>query len=173
MAVDTVDPAAGAPAANRRSDLDGGPLVVAGELGVSVAPLLGEGIAVLDRGPGLLVIDLGRRLVIAITPVGRDETLLVVDGELDVATAPILEGALASSLRTRPASLVLDLRDLTFIDGRSAALLASATRRMAAWGGVVEFPAAPPAARRVFALCGFHELMRGSGPACDHARGGP
>lgn len=138
---------------------------MAGELDASDAGGLRTDLSALDRMPGVLVLDLGRRTFVATSGVAGREAHLLLAGELDVATRPVLEAALLASLRAEPASLVLDLRDLTFIDGRGAAVLAATARRMAAWGGALEVGAARPSIRRVFALCGFHDLVTGGVPA--------
>jgi len=55
-------------------------------------------------------------------------------GELDLATAPRLVEALRSALQPKPASLVVDLRELTFIDSTGIGVLMSAYRRAEAEG---------------------------------------
>src|SRR5579859_2308081 len=42
--------------------------------------------------------------------------LLTLRGELDIATVPRLEGAVASVLARSPSELTIDLRDLSFLD---------------------------------------------------------
>ncbi|MDX2565410.1 STAS domain-containing protein [Streptomyces sp. TX20-6-3] len=46
----------------------------------------------------------------------RDTVHLRLTGELDLATAPLLQAAAATAFSTRPRHLHLDLTDLTFCD---------------------------------------------------------
>ncbi len=81
---------------------------------------------------------------------------VVLRGELDVATAPRLDDALGDggeALR----DLVVDLRDLTFLDSTGLrSLLRARGLAEAAGGGLVLVPG-PPAVQRVFELTGLAE----------------
>jgi anti-anti-sigma factor len=55
--------------------------------------------------------------------------LLLVSGELDLATAPQLEAALAAHLRSRPQTVIVDLSRVTFIDCAGLNVLLRARRR--------------------------------------------
>ena len=59
---------------------------------------------------------------------------VTVSGELDLATAPCLERALHSA-EVRPALVVLDLRDVEFLDCAGAYLLVATDRRIRSEGG--------------------------------------
>ena len=74
-------------------------------------------------------------------------TRLVLQGELDAASAPAANHALLELLESRPARVVLDLRELDFIDsmgvkflidGRDAARRLGVELALAYEGGVVE-----------------------------------
>jgi anti-anti-sigma factor len=56
-------------------------------------------------------------------------TLLKLTGELDVATAPHLEREIASAASAHPKAIVLDLRDLDFIDSSGLRALISEHER--------------------------------------------
>ncbi|HEX4466462.1 MAG TPA: STAS domain-containing protein [Solirubrobacteraceae bacterium] len=61
----------------------------------------------------------------------RDRVIIVLDGELDMANAPVLENAIDSAdidSRT-PAPLVLDLDKLHFIDSTGLRIILSARER--------------------------------------------
>ena len=59
-----------------------------------------------------------------IETVGRDGSLvLVVEGELDIATSPLLDEALARARRTNAASIVVDLLAVSFIDSTALHVL--------------------------------------------------
>jgi anti-sigma B factor antagonist len=55
-----------------------------------------------------------------------DCVVLSVSGEIDLATAPELESAIASELASRPARLVLDLTGVTFFGSLGLATLVRA-----------------------------------------------
>lgn len=50
-------------------------------------------------------------------------------GELDMATSPGLGRAIGASLDERPAHMVLDLREVTFLDSSGGRVLIAAARR--------------------------------------------
>lgn len=82
---------------------------------------------------------------------GRGITTLVINGELDLATMPLLARQLALVLRDNPGRLVFDLARTEFIDCGSARLIASSGP-----GGrrpVIRHPA--PGVRRIFKLTGL------------------
>ena len=77
---------------------------------------------------------------------GGGTVSVTVAGELDVATAPLLDRALRSAWASTSADVVrLDLRRLEFIDSTGAQLLLDADRRIRNAGGrliIVRGPAA-------------------------------
>jgi anti-sigma B factor antagonist len=81
-------------------------------------------------------------------------------GELDLATAPSLEGALSEAFDDGATALVLDLSALTFIDSTGIALLIGAIGREAAGTTVRFVPSQAPAVTRVLRLTGVEERMR-------------
>lgn len=60
-------------------------------------------------------------------------TVVHVTGEVDLATTPQLQAALAS--RSEGSGLVIDLTECTFVDSSCVRLLASVTRETEAAGG--------------------------------------
>jgi anti-anti-sigma factor len=67
---------------------------------------------------------------------GVDGTLLVPHGELDIATAPELAAVLRSLAGRR---VVIDLRKLSFVDGRGLRVLLDADARSRQNGGNLTF----------------------------------
>jgi anti-sigma B factor antagonist len=83
----------------------------------------------------------------------RDGVALVaLSGELDLATAPLLESCLAPVEADGPASIVVDLRDLMFIDSSALHVLLRARGRAETNGHQLLVVGASPAARRLFEL---------------------
>ena len=86
--------------------------------------------------------------------------LLLVEGELDIASAPrlisVLNGAVQEALR----SLVVDLSEVDFMDSTGLALLINANRRLTrrSKGFAVVCPPGP--LRRVFEVTDMVETLR-------------
>jgi anti-anti-sigma factor len=82
---------------------------------------------------------------------------LVIVGELDLTTVPVLARRLDQVLAASPRRLVFDLTGVDFIDVAAARLISGATAtRPAAGRPVIRRPG--PAARRVLELTGFAGL---------------
>ncbi len=64
----------------------------------------------------------------------RGQVVLRIEGELDVATVPVLASAVTAQLQTPPHSLFLDLSDTTFMDSTGARELARSARAAASCG---------------------------------------
>ncbi len=80
--------------------------------------------------------------------------VLVVAGELDIATSPRLDEALARALATDAASIVIDLSAVSFIDSTGLHVLIRYTRAPAGRARVsLTRPSAQ--ARRLFELSGM------------------
>ena len=60
---------------------------------------------------------------------GADRVTVVLGGELDLCTSKSLEDALLEAERGRPTLLVIDLRELEFMDSTGMNELVQATRR--------------------------------------------
>jgi anti-anti-sigma factor len=77
---------------------------------------------------------------------------LALTGELDIAGAPRVEQELERIERETPATLVLDLRELAFMDSSGLRLVALAERRMVAAGRSLALIKGRDAVQRVFAI---------------------
>ena len=82
-------------------------------------------------------------------------TTIVVSGELDLATMPLLAAELALAAWDRPRRLVFDLSGTDFMDCGSARLI-TAARRWLPDGGRPVIRRPRPGVRRVFELTGLH-----------------
>ena len=82
---------------------------------------------------------------------------MVISGELDLSTVPMLTWHLQQLLAQSPSRLVFDLGRVAFMDVAAARLISEATRSQPGAGRpVVRHPS--PAARRVLELTGFGAL---------------
>lgn len=93
--------------------------------------------------------------------------VLRVAGEIDMLTAPDLEAAIDHDLSHRPATLIIDLSKITFIDSSGLAALFEAHRRSA---GVVRV-VVTPAIDRILGMVGMRETLQLHGDlddALDH-----
>ena len=75
-------------------------------------------------------------------------TVLHVDGELDILTAPKLSAELDAIMRRSTGDIVLDLRDAVFIDSAGLHILLSAHRRLTR------------SSRRMSVICGDGPVRR-------------
>ena len=81
---------------------------------------------------------------------GRD-VLLAVQGEVDMATAPDLDTALERVLARDGGSLIVDLRDVSFLDSTGLALLVRHDRNAATGGRHLIVVKGPPHVQQLFA----------------------
>ena len=85
--------------------------------------------------------------------------VMALSGELDKATVPILRKTLAPFEGNGVSTIVLDLRDLTFIDSSGLLAFLEARRRAMSNGHRLLLSGASPAARRLFELTGTQSLL--------------
>ena len=76
-------------------------------------------------------------------------------GELDIAAAPQVDGALAELERDRPERIVLDLRGLTFLDSTGLRSLLGADSRARDEGRRLTLIQGPDVVQRVFSITGL------------------
>lgn len=84
-------------------------------------------------------------------------TVLTVEGELDSASAPVLQAAL-EGLRAG-SSVILDLSGLTFMDSSGVRLMMVHARRMRQARGALFIRCPSPPVQRVVTLTGIDELI--------------
>ena len=86
-------------------------------------------------------------------------TLIVPSGELDIATTPALEQAIAEATAEPGAELVLDLRELTFMDSTGLRTLAQTNARAEAAGFTLAIVRGPRQIERVLEISGLGALL--------------
>jgi anti-sigma B factor antagonist len=79
-----------------------------------------------------------------------DTRLLTLRGELDVATVPRFRAALDEALAEGVSGIVVDLREVTFIDSTGVATLLNALRRVVRGEGRLALACNNPTVLRVF-----------------------
>jgi anti-anti-sigma factor len=90
--------------------------------------------------------------------------VLALEGECDLASAPLLDAVLRES--DRGGSVVLDVEELTFLDCAALTVLLDAAERCRGAGAQLTLRGARPFVRRVVALAGATEhLGLGEGSA--------
>ena len=103
-------------------------------------------------------------LTVAISS-GEESVLVALAGELDIATAPALEEKLAQ-LGDGIARVVLDLRELAFIDSTGLRVVLGLANGLGESSATVAIVKGPEAVQRVFTLTGAdRELVMVDDPA--------
>ena len=96
-------------------------------------------------------------------------TRLLPSGELDIASAPEFEQAIAEATAEPGAELVLDLRELTFMDSTGLRALAQTNARAGEAGFALSIVRGPRQIERVLEISGLAELL----PLVDAPSDGP
>lgn len=102
---------------------------------------------------------------------GRQE-VVVIRGELDLATAPLLRAALDTVHARRPRRVEVDLSGVSFLDAHAMTTLVAARRRLGARGATLALHRPSPIVRRVLDLTGFDRVFEFTGPAPAVRRAG-
>jgi anti-sigma B factor antagonist len=96
------------------------------------------------------------RLAVKVTS-GR--CTMVLSGELDVATAPLLRDRLAEVTDELETELVLDIGGLTFIDSTGLSLIVSAHKALKARGAALVVSSPTRMALRLFEISGLDAVL--------------
>jgi anti-sigma B factor antagonist len=79
-------------------------------------------------------------------------SVIAVEGEIHVSTAPEFSGVLAAAIESGRTSLVLDLSDVMFIDSTGLSVLLNALRRVTRAGGAMALVCSNPTVLRLFEI---------------------
>jgi anti-sigma B factor antagonist len=90
---------------------------------------------------------------------GGGDVLLAVCGEVDMATAPDLDAALERALVGDGGRLIVDLREVGFLDSAGLALLVRHDRNAATSGRHLIVVKGPPHVQQVFELTGLSKHL--------------
>lgn len=88
-----------------------------------------------------------------------DEVIVEVRGELDTATAPLLQDLLDQLMAAGARRVVVDLSEATFVDSTGLGALLSAHRRMQADHGQLVLSQPLPATRRLLELTALDRVF--------------
>lgn len=108
--------------------------------------------------PGSVVYDPSGALFVRLIRAG-ERTRAVVVGEVDLASAPTLEGALHDALRRRPRALYLDLERVAFFDCAGLNVLLRTRALARRTGAALTVSAAGPAVERILSMTGTRPLF--------------
>ena len=90
---------------------------------------------------------------------GRDEYVLLVDGEADLATAALLGQALASASHHKHERVVLDIAGLQFIDAHCLGVISNARCLLREQDRELVLRSPPPLVRRLLTICEMDALI--------------
>jgi anti-sigma B factor antagonist len=97
-------------------------------------------------------------------------TVVSVNGEIDVATAPMLRERLQSCIERGDKGLVVDLLGVPFLDSTALGVLVGAAKRLRENGGSLRIVLTEPRVAKVFEITGLTETLPIS-PTVDEAIG--
>jgi anti-sigma B factor antagonist len=85
--------------------------------------------------------------------------VVTATGELDLYTAPRLQGALSDLLHDRVDRIVVDMSGIEFCDSTGMNVLLAAMKRNREQGGTFELAAPRPAVKRILQVTGLDEVF--------------
>jgi anti-sigma B factor antagonist len=100
---------------------------------------------------GNLLIDVSRE---------ADRVVLRLDGELDLASVPLLESAVQSATLDDPATIVLDLRGLEFIDSTGLRAILLQDKRSTERGQTFALVRGSEQVQRLLRMTGVDEHLK-------------
>ncbi|HAG10872.1 MAG TPA: anti-sigma F factor antagonist [Desulfotomaculum sp.] len=93
--------------------------------------------------------------------INQDTLLVRLEGELDLGVTDFLRNSLEGMLdQSKTKHLVINLRNVTFIDSSGLGVILGRYNRVSAQGGQVLLVGAQPQVRRVLALSGLLTIMK-------------
>ncbi len=90
----------------------------------------------------------------------KDRAVVSLRGELDLASAPLLQSEIQSSQIVSAAALVLDLQELTFIDSTGLRVLLGAHKSSTERGQEFAVTRGSPQVQRLLSITGVGEHLR-------------
>ena len=93
------------------------------------------------------------------TTAGEDRAELVVAGEIDIATAPLLRSDLHRVIQGGPTEVTIDMAGVDFIDSAGLGVLIGAVGRLRERGGRLVLRHLQPAPRKVIDITGLQDVF--------------
>jgi anti-anti-sigma factor len=87
------------------------------------------------------------------------EHRLFLKGEIDAGNIPAVRAELMTAVARNGAHLVVDCRDLRFIDSTTVVVLLETNRELARYGRTLTIVNVPAGPRRMFQLLGLTDLL--------------
>lgn len=104
---------------------------------------------------------------------GRDgRTVVSVHGEIDAYTAPRLREVLSDLLRQGKVDVVVDLREVSFIDSSGLSVVITAAKAARRDGGDIVLASPSPVVFRVFEIAGLTKVLTFSDALSSRSVGG-
>jgi anti-sigma B factor antagonist len=94
------------------------------------------------------------------TEVAGGRVRVVVVGEVDLETAPLVRAPIDDALLAGATAVELDLGGVTFMDSTGLSILAVASDQIAARGGSITVTGASTTVRRLFEISGLDVAIR-------------
>ncbi len=89
----------------------------------------------------------------------ESQALVQVKGEVDVATAPVLEQRLSELVESGVREIILDVAELTFVDTTGLATLVRTAQRLGPAEGRLRLRAPRPNVRKTLEITGLDQLF--------------
>ena len=89
----------------------------------------------------------------------RGKTIVVVGGELDVYTAPKLRDTITELLAAGVYAIVIDMRDVEFLDSSGLGVLVSALKKVRAHDGSLQLICNQNRVLKIFRITGLAEVF--------------
>jgi anti-sigma B factor antagonist len=89
-----------------------------------------------------------------------DSVVVVLDGELDLSSAPELREALVDLFNSGHHQLVVDMQGVTFVDSTGLGVLVGGLKRASVHDGALHVVCTDPDVLRIFRMTGLHKLFQ-------------
>jgi anti-sigma B factor antagonist len=86
--------------------------------------------------------------------------LVVLEGEIDLHVSPGIAQELRDAIKERPAKVLVDLSNVTYIDSSGLAALLEGMQGVESYGGKFYLVAMNEALRAIFEISKLHEVFR-------------
>jgi anti-sigma B factor antagonist len=92
--------------------------------------------------------------------VAEGQSVLPLEGEIDLHVAPQIAAALRKMIATRPAQLLIDLSHVTYVDSSGLAVFIEAMQDVATYGGKFGLVGIQETVRTIFEIARLDQVFR-------------